>query len=102
MHPKALTADQCKLLEKAGISYASLASTLNYAWTEGIRFDDAMQFHKYCYYHYPESAAYIRQHEFREITKKVYEIMAQKVIITEEDVSSFLSEVFVRFLPNLI
>jgi hypothetical protein len=28
--------------------------------------------------------------------------MAQKVIITEEDVSSFLSEVFVRFLPNLI
>ncbi len=37
-----------------------------------------------------------------EYTKKVYEIMAQKVIITEEDVSSFLSEVFVRFLPNLI
>ena len=74
-YPKTLTPEQCDLLEAAGISYASLASTLNCAWTEGIRFDDARQFHKYCYYHYPESAAYIRQYEFREITEKVNNIM---------------------------
>ena len=38
-----------------------------------------------------------------EYVKKVYEIMAQKVIITEEDGNSFLNEVFwTRFLRSSI
>lgn len=74
-YPKTLTPEQYDLLEEAGISYASLASTLNCAWTEGIRFDDARQFHKYCYYHYVGSEDYVRQQPFREITEKVYNIM---------------------------
>jgi len=74
-HPKTLPPDQCRLLEQAGISYASLASTLSFAWSEGIRFDDYRQFHEYCYYHYPGSAAYIRQPLFGEIIARVYDTM---------------------------
>ena len=74
-YPKDLPSDQRELLEKVGVSYASLASTLNYAWSEGIRFDIAQQYQEYYCNHNPEAKEYIHSYAFFKIINRVYDTM---------------------------
>ena len=75
MYPKDLPSDQRELLEKVGVSYASLASTLNFAWSEGIRFDIAQQYQEYYCNHHQVAKPYIHSWAFYQIVKRVYDTM---------------------------
>lgn len=76
-YPQNMPPELCSFLDDAGISYASITSTLNYAWQEGIRFEGAYQYFQY-FCHHTCNAEYLTSKELYRIVQHVFNLMTKR------------------------